>query len=162
MRLFLDHKTHRIKLAYRKREEVAKMEHQSLYVIDNSSEDQTVKKYLTEWCQVSKQMDVATGYLEIGGLLDLDQSWQKLDKIRIILGNEMTKRTRNVIDSVVTAMLTRLKDSVDDEQEHNEFLIGVHAIVEAMKSGKIECRVYDTHRFHAIHEFAGWVCSCWF
>ena len=106
MRLFLDHKTHRIKLAYRKREEVAKMEHQSLYVIDNSSEDQTVKKYLTEWCQVSKQMDVATGYLEIGGLLDLDQSWQKLDKIRIILGNEMTKRTRNVIDSVVTAMLT--------------------------------------------------------
>lgn len=47
------------------------MEHQSLYVVDNSSEDQTVKKYLTEWCQVSKQMDIATGYLEIGGLLDL-------------------------------------------------------------------------------------------
>lgn len=125
------------------------MEHQSLYVVDNSSEDQTVKKYLTEWCQVSKQMDIATGYLEIGGLLDLDQSWQKLDKIRIILGNEMTKRTRNVIDSVVDAMLSRLKDSVDDEQEHNEFLIGVPAIVDAMKTGKIECRVYDTHKFHA-------------
>jgi hypothetical protein len=30
-------------------------------------------------------MDIATGYLEIGGLLDLDQSWQKLEKIRIIL-----------------------------------------------------------------------------
>ena len=125
------------------------MGHQSLYVVDNSSENQTVKKYLTEWCQVSKQMDIATGYLEIGGLLDLDQSWQKLDKIRIILGNEMTKRTRTVIESVVEAMLSRLKNSVDDEQEHNEFLIGVPAIVDAMKTGKIECRVYDTHKFHA-------------
>ena len=36
------------------------MEHQGLYVVDNSSENQTVKRYLTEWCQVSKQMDIAT------------------------------------------------------------------------------------------------------
>jgi len=30
-------------------------------------------------------MDIATGYLEIGGLLELDSCWQRLDKIRIIL-----------------------------------------------------------------------------
>ena len=41
-------------------------------------------------------MDIATGYLEIGGLLEFDSDWQKLDKIRIILGNEMTKRTKEV------------------------------------------------------------------
>lgn len=125
------------------------MDHKRLYVVDNSSELQSVKHYLTEWCSVSKQMDVATGYLEIGGLLDLDQSWQKLDKIRIILGNEVTKRTKEVIDTVVDAMLSRLKDSVDAEQEHNEFLIGVPAIVEAMKTRKIECRVFDKDKFHA-------------
>ena len=125
------------------------MEHKRLYVVDNSSEAQSVKQYLTEWCSVSKQMDIATGYLEIGGLLDLDQSWQKLDKIRIILGNEVTKRTKEVIDAVVEALLSRLKDSVDAEQEHNEFLIGVPAIVEAMKSRKIECRVFDKDKFHA-------------
>lgn len=125
------------------------MEHQRLYVVDNSSYEQTVKRYLTEWCQVSKQMDIATGYFEIGGLLDLDQNWQKLDKIRIILGNEMTKRTKDVIDMVVKALLSRLKESVDKEQEHNEFLIGVPAVVEAMKSRKIECRVYDNDKFHA-------------
>jgi hypothetical protein len=34
-------------------------------------------------------MDIATGYLEVGGLLSLDGDWQKLDKIRIILGNEV-------------------------------------------------------------------------
>lgn len=125
------------------------MNHQGLYVVDNSPETQTVKDYLTEWCKVSKQMDIATGYLEIGGLLDLDQSWQRLDKIRIILGNEMTKRTRAVIDEVVSSILGKLKDSVDDEHEHNEFLIGVPAIVDAMKAGKIECRVYDSNKFHA-------------
>lgn len=125
------------------------MTHQRLYVVDNSITEQTVKQYLTEWCQVSKQMDIATGYLEIGGLLDLDSEWQKLDKIRIILGNEMTRRTRNVIDEVVQSLLKRLKDSVDEEQEHNEFLIGVPAIVSAMKERKIECRVYDKDKFHA-------------
>ncbi len=125
------------------------MEHKRLYVVDNSSEQSTVKHYLNEWCKVSKQMDIATGYLEIGGLLDLDQNWQKLDKIRIILGSEMTKRTKEVIDTVVEAMLTRLKESVDEEQEHNEFLIGVPAIIDAMKSGKIECKVFDSSKFHA-------------
>ena len=83
------------------------MEHKRLYVVDNSSEAQSVKQYLTEWCSVSKQMDIATGYLEIGGLLDLDQSWQKLEKIRIILGNEVTKRTKEVIDAVVEALRPR-------------------------------------------------------
>ena len=125
------------------------MAHKNLYIVDNSSEDQSVKKYLTEWCSVSKQMDIATGYLEIGGLLTLDTHWQKLDKIRIILGNEVTKRTKDVIDAAVVAILNKLKNSVDHEQEHNEFLIGVPAILDALKSGKIECRVYDKSKFHA-------------
>ena len=53
------------------------MTHKDLYIVDNSTEDTTVKKYLTDWCSVSKQMDIATGYLEIGGLLTLDTHWQK-------------------------------------------------------------------------------------
>ena len=125
------------------------MEHRRLYVVDNSSEEQSVKQYLTEWCDVSKQMDIATGYLEIGGLLDLDSKWQKLDKIRIILGNEMTRRTQEVIEAVKQALLDHLRESIDTEQEHNEFLIGVPAIIDAMKTRKIECRVFDKDKFHA-------------
>lgn len=94
-------------------------------------------------------MDIATGYLEIGGLLDIDQSWQQVDKIRIILGNEVTRRTQEVIETVKQAFLDHLSDSIDAEQEHNEFLTGVPAIIEAMKSRKIECRVYDREKFHA-------------
>lgn len=125
------------------------MSHSDLYIADNATDHQSVKTYLREWCSVSKQMDIATGYLEIGGLLALDTEWKKLDKIRIILGNEMTKRTKEVIDEVVKVLLARLKNSADEEQEHNEFLIGVPAILDAMKTGKIECRVYDKSKFHA-------------
>ena len=101
----------------------------NLYIIDNSSEELSVKNYLSEWCSISKQMDIATGYLEIGGLLALDLDWQKMDKIRIILGNEMTKRTKDVIDTVVKCILDRVRNSIDDEAEKNEFLIGVPAIL---------------------------------
>ena len=125
------------------------MPHKDLYIVDNSTEQQSVKEYLLDWCNVSKQMDIATGYLEIGGLLALDTHWQKLDKIRIILGNEVTKRTKDVIDKVVESMLSRFNDSINAEHERNEFLVGVPAILDAMKSGKIECRVYDKNKFHA-------------
>ena len=125
------------------------MEHKNLYIVDNLDDEQSVKKYLREWCPISKQMDIATGYLEIGGFLALDCEWQKIDKIRIIMGNEVTKRTRDVINQAVESILTKVKDSIDHEQEKNEFLIGVPAILEALKTGKIECRVYDRSKFHA-------------
>lgn len=129
------------------------MSHDALYIVDNSNEKSSVKNYLSEWCSISKQMDIATGYFEIGGLLTIGEEWQKLDKIRIILGNEMTKRTKGVIEEVVEevakAMINRFRESVEREHEKNEFLIGVPAIIKAMKSGKIECRVYDSNKFHA-------------
>lgn len=125
------------------------MSSNNLYIVDNSNEQQSVKEYLIDWCKVSKQMDIATGYLEIGGFLALDTHWQRLDKIRIILGNEMTKRTKDVVDNVVKSMLSRLNDSINIEHEKNEFLVGIPAILNAMKSGKIECKVFDKNKFHA-------------
>lgn len=117
------------------------MAYNNLYIVDNSTEQQSVKEYLTDWCKVSKQMDIATGYLEIGGLLALDTHWQKLDKIRIILGNEMTKRTRDVIDKVVEVLISRFNDSIDTEHEKNEFLVGVPAILVHWKRNPTTCRL---------------------
>ena len=123
---------------------------ENLYIVDNSASKSTVKQYLTEWCGISKQMDIATGYLEIGGLLTLDTNWQKLEKIRIILGNEATPRTAVVFGSpVAQGFLNQMQASLDAEQSKNDFLLGVPAIVEALKSRKIECRVYEKGKFHA-------------
>ena len=38
--------------------------------------------------------DIATGFFEIGALLELEPGWQQLDKIRILMGTEMTFGTR--------------------------------------------------------------------
>ena len=122
---------------------------QPLYIVDNSNTENSVHKYLSEWCPISKQMDIASGYFEIGSLLSLGEQWQKLDKIRIILGNEVTKRTKKVIEEVAGIMIENFRESVESEHEINEFMIGVPAIINAMKSGKIECRVYDKSKFHA-------------
>ena len=126
------------------------MPQSNLYIVDNADETRNVKRYLTEWCPISKQLDVATGYLEIGGLLALDTQWQKLEKIRIILGNEVTSRTAAVLgNAVAQGFLSRIQASLNAEQANNDFLLGVPAIVDAIRSGKIECRVYDRGKFHA-------------
>ena len=42
-----------------------------LFIVDNSDDDWKVQRYLHDWCGLSKAIDVATGYFEIGGLLGL-------------------------------------------------------------------------------------------
>ncbi|MCE9544002.1 MAG: DEAD/DEAH box helicase family protein [Planctomycetia bacterium] len=89
-----------------------------LFIVDNSDEDWKVLRYLHDWCQLSKAIDIASGYFEIGSLLALQ----------------------------ITA---RLDASLEAEKNKNDFLTGVPAIVEALRSGKILCRVYRKDKFHA-------------
>ena len=37
------------------------MSYNNLYIVDNSEENRSVKKYLSDWCKISKQMDIASG-----------------------------------------------------------------------------------------------------
>lgn len=121
----------------------------NLYIVDNLDSNYTVKHYLNEWCNISKQMDIATGYFEIGGLLELAENWQKLDKIRIIMGSEVTKRTASIIKAVSEEIISVFDESIENEKQKNEFLIGVPAIMEALRSKKIECKSFDKDKFHA-------------
>ena len=45
--------------------------------------------------------------------------------------------------------LDRLDESIEEDKEPNPFLHGVPAILAALRSGQIECRVYDKDKFHA-------------
>jgi len=117
--------------------------------VDNSDEAWKVVRYLHEWCQISKAFDIATGYFEIGSLLALGNEWQKVDKIRILMGDEVSKRTFRAFEEGLQKVKGRLDASLNKEKENNDFLEGVPAIVEAIRSGKIECRVYRKEKFHA-------------
>jgi len=120
-----------------------------LFIVDNSDQDWKVMRYLHDWCQLSKSIDIATGYFEIGSLLSLDGEWQKVDKIRILMGDEVSRRTKKAFIQGLKKINDKLDSSIEGEKEKNDFLIGVPAIVEALQSGKIECRVYKKDKFHA-------------
>ncbi len=121
-----------------------------LFIVDNSVSGWTGLRYLEEWAGIAKAFDIATGYFEIGALLALDGKWQPLEKIRILMGAEMTHRTRKALLEIVRSRAVAILDgSIEADKVANPFLQGVHAILEALRSGQIECRVYDRDKFHA-------------
>lgn len=120
-----------------------------LFIVDNSDEDWKAQRYLHEWCGLSKGIDVATAYWEIGSLLSLEEEWQKVDAIRVLMGDEVSRRTKNAFQRALSERIARLDESLEAEKEKNDFLVGVPAIADALRSGKIQARVYRKAKFHA-------------
>lgn len=120
-----------------------------LFIVDNSDADWKALRYLHDWCQISKAIDIATGYFEIGALLGLENEWQKIDQIRILMGDEVSKRTKAAFAQGLANLKQKLDASLEAEKTHNDFLTGVPAIVDAIRAGKILCRVYRKNKFHA-------------
>jgi len=129
---------------------MTKLKGGDLFIVDNSISGWTGLRYLQDWAGLSNSFDIATGYFEIGSLLALDGKWQQLEKIRVLMGDETSRRTRSVLlEAVKSRAELRLDGSIEDNKDKNPFLKGVPAIVDALKSGKIECRVYSRDKFHA-------------
>ena len=121
-----------------------------LFIVDNNVSGWTGLKYLEQWTEISTNFDIATGYFEIGSLLALDGHWQKLEKIRILMGDEITIRTKKaILEALVKRSKKNINSNLENEKEDNPFLDGVPAIIEAIAKGQIECRVYDKGKFHA-------------
>jgi len=120
-----------------------------LFIVDNANDQWNVQRYLRDWCDISHAFDIATGYFEISSLLSLDGQWQKLDKIRILMGDEVSRKTKKAFEAGLSQITSRLDDSIEAAKEEDDFLSGVPAIVEAIKSGQIQARVYRKKKFHA-------------
>ena len=121
-----------------------------LFIVDNSISGWTGLRSLEEWTGIATAFDIATGYFEIGSLLALDGKWQGLEKIRILMGAETTHRTRKaLLKAVRDHAVDTLNISLEADKDQNPFLHGVPAILEALRSGQIDCRVYDHDKFHA-------------
>ena len=127
----------------------AKESSAGIFIVDNSNSDWKVRSYLTEWCEYSKAIDVATGYFEIGSLLALGEKWQSVDRFRILMGDEVSMRTKRAFSEGLKKIAQRLDASLEGEKTKDDFLAGVPAIVAAIRAGKIECRVYRKDKFHA-------------
>jgi len=60
-----------------------------LIIVDNGDESWKGLKHIQDWTEIASAFDIATGFFEIGSLLALDGKWQKLDSIRILMGDEV-------------------------------------------------------------------------
>jgi phosphatidylserine/phosphatidylglycerophosphate/cardiolipin synthase-like enzyme len=120
-----------------------------LFIVDNSDSDWKVRSYLSEWCEIAKAIDIATGYFEIGALLALQEKWQAVDAFRVLMGDEVACRTRTAFTEALQRITTTLENSIEREKQQNDFLEGVPAILDALHKQKIQCRVYRRDKFHA-------------
>jgi SNF2 family DNA or RNA helicase len=121
-----------------------------LFIVDNSDETWKGLRYLQEWTEIARAFDIAAGYFEIGALLAMEGKWQKLDKIRILMGDEASARTRAaILEGLQAKVAAALDSSLEVEKDKNDFLSGVGSIIAALRSGQIECRVYAKKKFHA-------------
>lgn len=120
-----------------------------LLIVDNSDDEWKVHRYLHRWCEIARALDVASAYFEIGALLSLDGQWQKLESLRILMGDEVSRRTKQAFEKGLAEIKERLDESIEEAKQEDDFLSGVPAIVDAIKSRKIQARVYRKRKFHA-------------
>ncbi len=121
------------------------MPHSLKTILDNR-EGQTVLEALKKILPSSKSMDVATGNFEIGSLLALDGFWNNINPIRILMGDETTKRTKKEL----TETLKKDSDeSIEREKEKDDSLKGLEAIRQALLNNIIQAKVYTRAKFHA-------------
>lgn len=91
------------------------------------------------------KLDVATGTFEISSLLELDQVWQKLGSLRILMGDETTSRTKS---ELVQALKDVSIESIEAAKERDDTLSGLKAVRESLTTGHIKARVYTKAKFH--------------
>lgn len=97
-----------------------------LFIVDNSDQHWKALEYVRQWCEISSSIDIATGHFEIGALLALDGEWQKVDKIRILIGGETSGTT-------ASAIARALDESFAVERATGDpLLTGIEAVVEAL------------------------------
>lgn len=121
-----------------------------LFIVDNAPDGQSGLDYLREWCELATTFDIATGFFDIAALLALDGHWQKLEGMRILMGDEVSHRTKKaLLEAVKTRATDHLDASIEEVKQVDPFLKGAPAVVAALASKTIDCRVYNRDKFHA-------------
>ena len=100
-----------------------------LFIVEDSDSDWKVRSYLREWCGLSSAIDIATGYFGIGSLLALDGKWEAVDHFRILMGDEVSMRTKRAFAEGLKKIAQRLDGSLEAEKSKADFLPGVPASV---------------------------------
>lgn len=64
---------------------------------------------------------MATGFFEISSLLALDGKWQQLDKIRILMGDQVSLKTKRAFRDALHSRIGHLDADLEDQKLTNRF-----------------------------------------
>jgi hypothetical protein len=92
--------------------------------------------------------DVATGGFELGQLLTLEAAWHAVKKIRVLVGDETTRRTLRELQE---NLRRQSDDSIETLKERDDAatLAGLEVIRQALQNKALQLRAYHRSRFDA-------------
>jgi superfamily II DNA or RNA helicase len=114
-------------------------------ILDNRSEN-TILAALKRLLLQARRLDIATGAFEIGALAALAPDWKPLEGLRVLMGDETTRRTKQ---ELLQALMRVNNENIETEKERDDTLTGIAAVREAITRRQIQVRVYSQSRFHA-------------
>lgn len=134
-------------------------------LIDNFPPN-TLLAALQELLPQTTSWDVATGTFDIGSLLALGELWQPIKPLRILMGDETTRRTRK---KLLDATSRQADDRIEIAKEEDDFptMTGLEAIRQALTSKQIQARIYHrlpgcalTPRLKEVCKYEGFCYRC--
>ena len=111
----------------------------------------------------TQYFDILVGYFRSSGFYNLYEAMEGIEKIRILVGINVDKKTIDLIDESKSyqielkipkkELIEDVVKSIDDEFEKSddseEVELGALKFVEFIKTGKLELRVYPEDKIHA-------------
>ncbi len=115
------------------------------FILDNL-DGNTVSLAFKTLFQKADALDIATGYFEISALLELAGSWEHLREIRILMGDETSKQTREML----LKLLEKNSEALEKLKEKSLDLSALQHIELALREGRIKPRIAEKgKKFHA-------------
>jgi SNF2 family DNA or RNA helicase len=116
-------------------------------LIDNRPGNRMADAVRRLMCE-AKTVDIATGYFEVGSLLELDGAWQRPQHIRLLMGGETMRKSKQLF---AQELRNARENGIERAKEENDWqaIEGLRAVKAAIQQGAIEAKVYTKAKFHA-------------
>ncbi len=109
-----------------------------------------------------KYFDILVGYFRTSGFFKLYQSFETIDKVRILVGLNVDKKSYEIIEESRQTIIdfetnqntrvsfsTAVANELEKSEDSFDVELGVKKFIEFLQSGKLEIRAYPSKDLHA-------------
>jgi HKD family nuclease len=110
----------------------------------------------------AKYFDVLVGYFRTSGFFRLYESFEGIEKVRILVGLNVDRKTFEIFeaskqgqfdfesnDRTKKAYSTAIQTELEKSEDKYDIEIGIRKFIEFLQSGKIEIKAYPNEHIHA-------------